>query len=59
MYCLSHFEEKQFYMRMVGVGLDLDWKDFVANGYYVDEEKYPRTTPKTSRWKEKAPASSS
>ena len=59
MYCLSHFVDKQFYAQMVVVGLDLDRKDFVADGYYVDEEKYPRAALKTSGRKGKAHASSS
>ena len=58
-YCLSYFEDKEFYARMVGVGLDLDRKNFVADGYYIDEEKYPRAAPKTLGRKGKAPTSSS
>ena len=41
-YCLFHFEDKQFYAQMVEVDQALDRNDFAANGYHVDEEKYPR-----------------
>ena len=58
-YCLSHFEDKQYYARMVKVALTLDWKDFLADGYPVDEEVYPRVPPKLVGRKGKAPASSS
>ena len=58
-YCLSHFEDKQYYARMVEVALTLDWKDFLPNGYPVDEEVYPRVPPKPAGRKGKVPASSS
>ena len=54
MYFLLHFEDKEFYARIVEIGLTLDCKDFVPNGYHVDEEKYPRTTAKMVRRKGKA-----
>ena len=40
------------------IGLTLVRKDFVPNGYHVDEEKYLRTIAKTAGRKEKALASS-
>ena len=55
-YCLSHFEDKQYYARMVEVALTLDWKDFLPDGYLVDEEVYPRVPPKPAERKGKAPA---
>ena len=58
-YCLSHFEDKQYYARMVEVALTLDRKDFLPDGYPVDEEVYPRVPPKPARRKGKALASSS
>ena len=58
-YYLSHFEDKQYYARMVEVALSLDRKDFLLDGYPVDEEVYPRVPPKPARRKGKAPASSS
>ena len=58
-YCLSHFEDKQYYVWMVEVALTLDRKDFLADGYPVDEEVYPRVPPKPAGRMEKAPASSS
>ena len=58
-YCLSHFEDKQFYAAMVEIGLTLDRNDFLPNGHLVDEEKYPRTAAKSTRRKGKAAASSS
>ena len=58
-YCLSHFEDKQYYARMVEVALTLDRKDFLPDGYLVDEEVYPRVPPKPAGRKGKAPASSS
>ena len=58
-YCLSHFEDKQFYAAMVEIGLTLDRNDFFPNGYLVDEEKYPRTAAKSVGRKEKVVASSS
>ena len=57
-YCLSHFEDKQYYARMVKVALTLDWKDFLPDGYPVDKEVYPRVPPKPAGRKGKAPASS-
>ena len=57
-YCLSHFEDKQYYARMVEVALTLDRKDFLPDGYPVDEEVYPRVPPKPARRKGKALASS-
>ena len=57
-YCLSHFEDKEFYTTMVEIGLTLDHKDFIPNGYHVYEEKYPRTTSKTAGRKGKALVSS-
>ena len=59
LYCLSHFEDKQYYARMVEVALTLDWKDFLPDGYPVDEEVYRRVPPKPAGRKGKAPASSS
>ena len=58
-YCLSHFEDKQFYAAMVEIGLTLDRNDFLPNGYLVDEEKYPRTAVKSAGRKGEAAASSS
>ena len=58
-YCLSHFEYKQYYARMVKVALILDRKDFLADGYLVDKEVYPRVLPKPAGRKGKAPASHS
>ena len=58
-YCLSHFENKQYYARMVEVALTLDQKDFLPDGYPVDEEVYSRVPPKPAGRKGKAPASSS
>ena len=58
-YCLSHSEDKQYYARMVEVALTLDRKDFLPDGYPVDEEVYPRVPPKPAGRKGKAPASSS
>ena len=58
-YCLFHFEDKQYYARMVEVALTLDRKDFLPDGYPVDEEVYPRVPPKPAGRKGKAPASSS
>ena len=58
-YCLSHFEDKQYNADMVKVALTLDWKDFLADGYLVDKDVYPRVPPKPAGRKEKAPASSS
>ena len=58
-YCLFHFEDKQYYARMVEVALTLDRKDFFPDGYLVDEELYPRVPPKPAGKKGKAPASSS
>ena len=37
----------------------LDRNDFLPNGYLVDEEKYPRTAPKSAGRKGKAAISSS
>ena len=56
---LSHFKNKEFYATMMEIGLTLDCKDFVPNGYHVDEETYPKTTAKTVGRKGKALASSS
>ena len=56
-YCLSHFEDKQYYAWMVEVALTLDRKDFLPDGYPVDEEVYPRVPPKPAGRKGKAPAS--
>ena len=58
-YCLFHFEDKQYYTWMIEVVLTLDRKDFLADGYPVDDEVYPRVPPKLARRKGKAPASSS
>ena len=58
-YCLSHFEDKEFYAAMVEIGLTLDRNDFLPNGYLMDEVKYPRTTAKLAGRKEKTTASSS
>ena len=57
-YCLSHFEDKQFYAEMVEIELTLDRNDFLPNGYLMDEEKYLRTTAKLAGRKGKAAASS-
>ena len=57
-YCLSHFEGKEFYATMMEIGLTLDRKDFVPNGYHMDEEKYPRTEAEIAERKGKALASS-
>ena len=43
---------------MVEIGLTLDHKDFLPNGYHVDEEKYPKTAAKKAGKKDKALASS-
>ena len=56
-YCLSHFENKESNATMVEIGLTLDRKDFVPNGYHVDEQKYPMTTAKMVGRKDKALAS--
>ena len=56
-YCFSHIEDKQYYVQMVEVALTLDRKDFLADGYPVDEEVYPRVPPKLAGKKEKALAS--
>ena len=58
-YCLLHFEDKQYYTTMVEIGLTLDCIDFIRYGYHVDEEKYPMSTSMASSRKEKATASSS
>ena len=58
-YCLSHFEDKQFYTAMVEIGLTLDRNNFLPNGYLVDEEKYSRTAAKSAGRKGKVVASSS
>ena len=42
---------------MVKVALTLDWKDFLADGYPVDEEVYSRVPPKPARKKGEASAS--
>ena len=43
MYCISHFNYKNIFAHMGELGLTLDRKDFAANGYAVDEEKYPKS----------------
>ena len=58
-YCLSHFEDKQYYARMVEVALTLNQMDFLPDGYLVGEEVYLRVPPKLAGRKGKAPASSS
>ena len=58
-YCLSYFEDKQFYAAMVEIGLTLDRNYFLPNGYLVDEKKYPRTAAKSAGRKGKGAASSS
>ena len=58
-YCLSCFEDKHYYVRMVKVGLILDRKDFIKDGYLVNEEQYPRGVAKAARKKGKASASMS
>ena len=58
-YCLSHFEDKQFYAAMVEIGLTLDCNDFLPNGYLVDEEKYLKSAAKLAGRKRKGAASSS
>jgi hypothetical protein len=45
-FCISHFEEREEYSRMIEKGLELDKADFAVNRYEVDEEKYPRHRPK-------------
>jgi hypothetical protein len=45
-FCISHFEEREEYSRMIEKGLELDKADFAVNGYEVDEEKYPQHGPK-------------
>ena len=57
-YSLLHFKDKEFYPAMVEIWLTLDHKDFLPNGYHVDEEKYPRTATKTVGRKDKAFATS-
>ena len=44
---------------MVEVALVFDQKDFLADGYLVAEEEYPRIPSNAGRKKEKDPASSS
>ena len=56
-YCLSHFEDKQYYAWMVEVVLTLNRKDFLLDGYLVDEEMYSRVPPEPARKKGKALAS--
>ena len=58
-YCLLHFEDKQFYAAMVEIGLTLDRNNFLPNGYLVDEEKYSRIAAKSAGRKGKGAASSS
>ena len=58
-YCLLHFKDNEFYIAMVEIGHTLDRKDFLPNGYHMDEEKYPRTVTRTMEKKGKALASSS
>ena len=58
-YSLLHFDYKEFYATMVEIGLTLDRKDFVPNGYHVDEENYPIVAAKMAGRKDKALASSS
>ena len=57
-YCVSHFDEKQFFAHMGELGLSFDPKDFATNGYQMDERQHPRTAPKASRKKGKAVAPS-
>jgi hypothetical protein len=40
-FCISHFEEREEYSRMMEKGLELNKADFVVKGYQVDELKYP------------------
>ena len=58
-YCMSHFKDKKFYATMVEIGLTQDRKDFVPNGYHMDEKKYPKIAAKMVGRKDKALASSS
>ena len=44
--CISHFEEREEYSRMIEKGLELNKADFAVNGYEVDEVKYPRQSSK-------------
>ena len=53
MYCISHYDEKQFFAHMGEMGLTLDSKDFATNGYEVNERNHPRTASRASRRKEK------
>ena len=40
-YCISHYDEKQFFTHMSELGLTLDPKDFATNRYQVDEQLRP------------------
>ena len=45
-FCISNFEERKEYSRMIEKDLELDMADFAVNGYKVDEVKYPQHRPK-------------
>ena len=53
-YCVSHFDKKQFFAHMGELGLTLDPKDFATNSYQVDKRQHPRTASKASGRKGKA-----
>jgi hypothetical protein len=41
-FCISHFEEKDDFIRVTKKGLMLDKADFTEKGYMVDENEFPR-----------------
>ena len=53
-YCVSHYDKKQFFAHMDEIGLTLDLKDFATNGYQVNERDHPRTASRASGRKGKA-----
>jgi hypothetical protein len=47
-FCISHFEERDEFSRMIEKALLLDKADFAVNMYEVDEESYPRQPDKVA-----------
>jgi hypothetical protein len=47
-FCISHFEERDEFSRMIEKALLLDKADFAVNGYEVDEDRYPRQPDKVA-----------
>jgi hypothetical protein len=45
-FCISHFEERDEFSRMIEKALLLDKAGFAVNGYEVDEDRYPRQPDK-------------